>query len=41
MAAIDKTYLTNWTDYIQLYDWCVSVGTVTDDWGNESHQIRL
>lgn len=35
MAAIDKTYLTNWTDYMQLYDWCVSVGTVIDDWGNE------
>ena len=34
MAGIDKTYVTNWTDYKSVYDWASSVGTVTDDFGN-------
>ena len=34
MAGIDKTYVTNWTDYKEAYDWAKSVGTVTDDFGN-------
>ena len=34
MAGIDKTYVTNWTDYKAAYDWASSVGTVTDDFGN-------
>lgn len=35
MAAIDKTYLYNWEQYEQLRNWCKSVGTVIDDYGNE------
>ncbi len=34
MAGIDKTYVTNWTDYKSAFDWASSVGTVTDDFGN-------
>lgn len=35
MAAIDKTYVNTWKDYKDIVDWCKSVGTVTDDWGNK------
>lgn len=35
MAAIDKTYLYSWEQYEQLRDWCKSVGTVIDDYGNK------
>lgn len=35
MAAIDKTYLYSWGQYKQLHDWCKSVDTVIDDYGNE------
>lgn len=35
MAAIDKTYLYSWGQYEQLRDWCKSVGTVIDDYGNK------
>lgn len=35
MAGIDKTYLTRWDDYKALENWCISVGEVTDDWGNK------
>lgn len=28
MAAIDKTYLYKWEDYVKLRDWCQSVGTI-------------
>lgn len=35
MAAIDKTYLYKWVDYKALHDWCKSVGTIIDDYGNE------
>lgn len=34
MAAIDKTYLYKWEDYVKLRDWCQSVGTIVDDYGN-------
>lgn len=34
MAAIDKTYLYKWEDYVKLRDWCKSVGTIVDDYGN-------
>ena len=34
MAGIDKTYVTCWEDYKAAYDWALSVGTVTDDFGN-------
>ena len=34
MAAIDKTYLYRWEDYVKLRDWCKSVGTIVDDYGN-------
>lgn len=34
MAAIDKTYLKRWEDYKILKDWCISIGKVTDDFGN-------
>lgn len=34
MAAIDKTYLYRWEDYERLRDWCKSVGTIVDDYGN-------
>lgn len=35
MAGIDKTYLKKWNQYKALYDWCVGVGEVIDDWGNK------
>lgn len=34
MASIDKTYLYRWEDYVKLRDWCKSVGTIVDDYGN-------
>lgn len=34
MAGIDKTYIKTEKEYRELYDWCKSVGTVTDDYGN-------
>ena len=34
MAAIDKTYLKRWEDYITLKFWLHSIGKVTDDFGN-------
>jgi hypothetical protein len=34
MAGIDKTYVRTWEDYKAAYDWALSVGTVTDDFGN-------
>ena len=39
MAGIDKTYLKLWSQYKSLRDWCVSVGEVTDDWGNKFHPL--
>lgn len=35
MAGIDKTYVNTWKDYKDIVDWCKSIGTVTDDWGNK------
>lgn len=34
MAAIDKTYISDWKQYCDLKQWCDSVGRVTDDYGN-------
>lgn len=34
MAGIDKTYFNTWEQYKEVHDWAVSVGTVTDDYGN-------
>lgn len=34
MAGIDKTYVTTWKDYKEIYDWAKSIGTVKDDYGN-------
>ena len=34
MAGIDKTYIKTVKEYRELYEWCKSVGTVTDDYGN-------
>ena len=39
MAGIDKTYLKKWDQYKSLRDWCVSVGEVTDDYGNKFSPI--
>lgn len=35
MAAIDKTYLKEYSEYKQLRDWCEQLGQVTDDYGNK------
>ncbi len=35
MAGIDKTYITSVEQYKELYNWCKSVGTITDDYGNK------
>ena len=34
MAGIDKTYVKNWNEYFEIQEWCKSVGTVTDVYGN-------
>jgi hypothetical protein len=34
MAAIDKTYLKRWEDYLALKTWLESIGKVTDGFGN-------
>lgn len=39
MAWIDKTYVDNYKDYKRLYDWCASVGTVTDDYGTRINPL--
>ncbi len=39
MAAIDKTYVTNWNDYVEIRDWCIAQGSVTDDYGNHFSPI--
>lgn len=39
MAGIDKTYVKNWNDYCQIQEWCKSVGTVTDGYGNTFNPI--
>ena len=40
MAAIDKTYLKLWSQYKSLRDWCISIGEVTDDYGNKFSPIN-
>lgn len=35
MAYIDKTYLNSWEQYVTLKDWCTSIGTTVDDYGNK------
>lgn len=39
MAAIDKTYVKNWNEYFEIQEWCKSVGTVTDVYGNTFNPI--
>ena len=34
MAAIDKTYIKSWDQYVELRDFFTSCGEVTDDYGN-------
>jgi len=34
MAGIDKTYLDSYDEYTEIIDWCNSIGTVTDKYGN-------
>lgn len=34
MAGIDKTYANTWDEYKDVFDWCKSVGIVTDEYGN-------
>jgi hypothetical protein len=34
MAGIDKTYVKNWNEYLEIQEWCKSVGTVIDVYGN-------
>jgi hypothetical protein len=34
MAGKDKTYLDSYDDYIEIINWCKSIGTVTDKYGN-------
>lgn len=34
MAGIDKTYIKSWEEFVAVRDWCKSVGTVTDQFGN-------
>lgn len=40
MAGIDKTYVNNWSDFSAIRDWALSVGTVTDDFGNKIKPIN-
>ena len=35
MANIDKTYAKSYKEYKEVLDWCKSIGTVTDDYGNK------
>lgn len=35
MAAIDKFYLKNWSEYTQLKNFFEACGTITDDYGNK------
>ena len=39
MAGIDKTYVKNWNEYLEIQEWCKSVGTVTDVYGNTFNPI--
>ncbi len=41
MAAIDKTYLKTWEQYQQLKDWCTSIGTTVDDYGNKIRPLNF
>ena len=35
MANIDKTFVKSYKDYKEVLNWCKSIGTVTDDYGNK------
>ena len=35
MANIDNTYVKSYKEYKEVLDWCKSIGTVTDDYGNK------
>ena len=41
MAYIDKTYVETWDKYQQLKNWCISVGTTVDDYGNKIIPINF
>ena len=41
MAAIDKTYVNNWDQYLELKNFFESCGTVTDDFGNTFKPIIM
>jgi hypothetical protein len=41
MAGIDKTYVNSWNDYRQIQEWCKSVGTVTDGYGNTFNPLEF
>lgn len=35
MAAIDKTYITSWSQIQETIDWASSIGDIIDDFGNK------
>ena len=39
MAAIDKTYIKSWDQYVELRDFFTSCGEVTDVYGNKFKPI--
>jgi hypothetical protein len=39
MAGIDKTYISSWNQYEELYNFFQSCGEVTDDFGNKFNPI--
>lgn len=41
MAGVDKTYVNNWNDYRQIQEWCKSVGTLTDEYGNTFNPLEF
>lgn len=41
MAGIDKTYINNWDQYLELKNFFESCGTVTDDFGNTFKPIIM
>lgn len=39
MAGVDKTYLDTYDEFVEVINWCKSIGTVTDKYGNEFNPL--
>lgn len=41
MASIDKTYVSNYEDYVKVRNWCMQQGEVQDHYGNRFFPINF